>query len=191
VVSNEFLRAQFHLTAFFRLQPRSLNSVGQYRQVSVNITDAVIEWNCHKSNNANADDIFNRDRYFQKRQEIIVTHLPDKFANLFGNLPSSRPSRTAFPSPVQTESSSVRPDDVLGLDESERILPVGAESGEDDPESSVSVRQVGPFSIPLKDIELVPEREVLQDQRAAGPQGREERSEKDEYHRGNDIMEAP
>ena len=34
-------------------------------------------------------------------------------------------------------------------------------------------------------------REVLQDQRTVGPQRREQRAEKDEYHRGYDIMELP
>jgi hypothetical protein len=47
-----------------------------------------------------------------------------------------------------------------------------------------------PSGVPLQNLDLMTEREVLQGQLAAGLQGREERSEKDEYHGGHDTMRS-
>ena len=54
------------------------------------------------------------------------------------------------------------PDNGLGLDNGQPISPVGPDSGQDDPKGPVSVRQAGSFRVPLEDIELMAECEVLQ-----------------------------
>jgi hypothetical protein len=82
-------------------------------------------------------------------------------------------------------------DDGVGLDESERHSPVGPDPRQDHPEGSIPIRQARPFGIPLQDVELMSKREVLQDQRAVGLHRREQRSEKDEYHTGYDMMKLP
>jgi hypothetical protein len=122
---------------------------------------------------------------------VRLRHLSDEITDVLGNPPPTRPSRSALPSPVQSESSPLPLDDGLGLDNGQRLSPIGPNTREDDAQGSVSVRQAGPFSIALQDTELVAKNEVLQQQRAMGLQGREERSEKDEYQRGYDMMEAP
>jgi len=47
------------------------------------------------------------------------------------------------------------------------------------------------FSIPLKDMELMTERKVLQGQCPVRLQRGEQRAEKDEYHTDYDIVESP
>ena len=59
---------------------------------------------------------------------VDLGHLADEITDVLGNRPPTRPSRTAFPSPVETKPSPVPPDDGLGLDEGERLSPVGPES---------------------------------------------------------------
>jgi hypothetical protein len=65
---------------------------------------------------------------------------------------------------------------------------VGPDSRQNDPQRPVANRQAGPFRIPLQDIELMTEREVLQNQRTVGPQRREQRAEKDEYQAIHDTI---
>ena len=50
-------------------------------------------------------------------ERIIAGHLPVEIVDFLGDLPSSRPSRTAFPSPVESESSSVPSNDGVRLDD--------------------------------------------------------------------------
>ena len=89
--------------------------------------------------------------HLEQLAKAFEVEIPD----LFGDLLSPRPLRPALPSPVQPESSPVPPDDSLGSDEGQRFLPIAPESRQDHPERSIPVRQAGPFSIPLQDIELM------------------------------------
>ena len=93
---------------------------------------------------------------------VGLRHLADEITDVRGNRPPTRPPGSALPSPVQTEPSPVPSDDGLGLDEGQRLSPVGPDSGQNDPQGSVSVRQAGSFRVPLEDIELMAECEVLQ-----------------------------
>ena len=83
------------------------------------------------------------------------------------------------------------PDDGLGLDQCQRLLPISPVSRQENPKGSISIREVGPFCVSFQDFELMPEREVFQGQYPAGPQRGEQRAEQDEYHRGYDMMESP
>jgi hypothetical protein len=58
------------------------------------------------------------------------------------------------------------PDDGVWLDEGQRLSPISPEPRQDHPEGSIPVRQAWPFSISLQDIELMPEREIFQNQLA-------------------------
>jgi hypothetical protein len=63
-------------------------------------------------------------------------------------------------------------------------------SQQENPEGSISIREVGPFCVSFQDFELMPERKVFQDQCAVGPQRGEQRAEKDEYHGSYDIIKS-
>jgi hypothetical protein len=76
------------------------------------------------------------------------------------------------------------------LDEGERLSPIAPEPRQEDPEGSISNREVGLFGVSIQDIELMPERKVFQGQCAVGPQGRDEGVKKGEYHRSDDITES-
>jgi hypothetical protein len=53
-------------------------------------------------------------------------------------------------------------------------------SQQENPEGSISIREVGPFCVSFQDFELMPERKVFQDQCAVGPQRRDEGAKKNE-----------
>jgi hypothetical protein len=110
---------------------------------------------------------------------VGLRHLADKITDLGGNSAPSGPPRSALPLPVHAETEFLPLDDGLGLDEGQRPSPIGPDSRKDD--------QKGPVSV--QDIELVTEREVFQDQRAMELQGRQQRAEQDENHRGYDTMQ--
>jgi len=99
---------------------------------------------------------------------IISRHLPDEITDFLVDLSSARPPRSALPSPVQSESPAVPPNDGVRLDHDQPTSPVGPNSRQDDPQGSISIRQAGSFGIPLEDIELMTECEVLQDQCTVG-----------------------
>jgi len=79
-------------------------------------------------------------------------------------------------------------DDGFGLDYGQRILPVVLGSRQNDPQRSVSVRQLRSFDIPLEDIELMTECEVLQNESLVGFQRRQQRAEKIGNHGSYDII---
>ena len=79
---------------------------------------------------------------------IMSGHLADEITDLGGNPAPTRPSRTAFPSPVEAKPSPVPPDDGLGLDDGQRMSPVGPDSGQYDPQRSIPIGQAGPFGGP-------------------------------------------
>lgn len=68
------------------------------------------------------------------------------------------------------------PDDGLGLDEGKRLSPVGPDSGQYDPQRSIPIGQGQSVGIPLQNIELMTQREVLEDQRPSRPERREQRT---------------
>jgi hypothetical protein len=85
---------------------------------------------------------------------------------------------------------SVPSDDGVGLDEGERLSPVGPETGQNNPKGSAPIGQAGPFGVPLQDIELMTKRKVFQDQCASGLQSGDQPAEKDECHESYDIMKS-
>ena len=70
---------------------------------------------------------------------VFAGHLPDEITDLFGNLPSSQPLRSTLPFPLQTKPSPVPSGDGLGLDEGQRLSPVGPKSRQYDPKGSIPV----------------------------------------------------
>jgi len=82
-------------------------------------------------------------------------------------------------------------DDGLGLDQCQRLSPIGPVSQQENPEGSISIRQAGRFGVSFEDFKLMSKRKVFQGQCASGLQRREQYAEKDEYHTGYDIMELP
>jgi hypothetical protein len=56
----------------------------------------------------------------------------------------------------------------FGLDEDQRISPVSPETAEENPECAVTVLQVGTLVTSAKDLELVAEGDVLENERLTG-----------------------
>jgi hypothetical protein len=81
-------------------------------------------------------------------------------------------------------------DDGLGLDQCQRLSPIGPVSQQENPEGSVSIREAGLFGVSLEDFKLMTKRKVFQGQCAVGPQDRDEGAKKDEYHGRDDIIES-
>jgi hypothetical protein len=79
------------------------------------------------------------------------------------------------------------PDEGFGLDEGKRLSPLGPDSGQNDPEGSVSVRQAGLSGAPMQKLDLMTQREVFQGQRPAGSHGWDKRAENSGYHGANDM----
>ena len=76
----------------------------------------------------------------------------------------------------------------FGLDQGQRFSSVGPDYRSYNPKNSVTSLQLAFLRLPFEDVELMAKREVLKDQRAVGPQDRDEGAKKDEYHRSDDII---
>jgi hypothetical protein len=121
---------------------------------------------------------------------VGLGHLADEIADVYRHLRSSGPSRSALPFPVQPEPSSVPSDDGFGLDQCQRLSPIGPVSQQENPEDSVPIGQARPFRVSFQDIELMTERKVFQGQCASGLQRGEQRAEENENHGSDDIIES-
>ena len=94
-------------------------------------------------------------------------YLTNQFSNFTRHRWSSRPSISALPSPVQPEPLLVPADDGLRLDDEEGSTPLRPDAAEDIPEGSISPAKGWSGRIALKDLDLVTEGCILQDQGSA------------------------
>ncbi len=82
---------------------------------------------------------------------------------------------------IASEPRAVPPDNGLRLHDDEDVVPVRLDSSQKNPEAAVDIREARPFHRALEDDELLPECEILEGQRAA----RFERRNEGAKERGN------
>jgi len=66
--------------------------------------------------------------------------------------------------------------DRIGPDNQQMPAPIAPESRQENPEEAIPILQLRPLSSPIADLELMPESEVLQEQRAVSLEPRKERA---------------
>ena len=98
-------------------------------------------------------------------------HLADEFPDIWGNRRSPLSLSTACPGPVQPETLSVPSDDGVGLHHDQATGPVLPEPGQQHPQESVALLQIGTLDTALQNGDLMAQREVLKGQASAGRQG--------------------
>jgi len=79
--------------------------------------------------------------------------------------------------PVQAESCLVPTHHGFGRDRNEGLLPSGPESADGDPEELIEEAEDRPWTAPLQHRELLPEREILQEEMPTTAQRANKRSE--------------
>ena len=83
------------------------------------------------------------------------------------------------------------PDDRLGLNEGEGVSPAAPQSVQEDPDQPVGGSEAWPRRGALEDGQLVPQREVLEDQGAAGSEHAKEACEDEGDHAGHHRSGRP
>jgi hypothetical protein len=56
----------------------------------------------------------------------------------------------------------------IGLHDDQRSFPVGQQFSQENPDSPVTILQAWAFLLATEDLELMPQRDILQNQRSAG-----------------------
>jgi hypothetical protein len=111
---------------------------------------------------------------------ILRDHLEDEISDLLRNRLSAYPlPRPGDQTPVQAKASSVPANYGLGSDEDERFVPAGPEPPSSDPEKLVQGAESGSGMASRQDRELLPEREILQNQALMGAKETNQSSEPD------------
>src|SRR6266516_3824317 len=119
---------------------------------------------------------------------VGLRHRADERADVRGDGRSTE-TATAFPSPIESEATTVPGDYSVGLDYDDGRSPRAPDPRQPDPQESVSLAQTDPSATgSLKDLELVSQREDLELQYRSGAQRQsdslEQRNE-DGQHRGS------
>ena len=92
---------------------------------------------------------------------------------------SASPAPPREPVPIQLEPGAMPPDDGVRLHEHQHVRPARPKPAQHDPESAVGGTDARRPPSRLERRELLPERQVLQCQVAAKPEGRDEGDERD------------
>ena len=92
---------------------------------------------------------------------VLLRHAPNQNTDLIGDL---RPAaaRAGSPTPVETETGAVPPDDRLGLHDDEDVRPTGPKAAEGRPEESVQGIQFRVPTFAVEHRDLLPQSENLQ-----------------------------
>ena len=112
-------------------------------------------------------------------------HVADQLANLRGNAWATRPQSPTPPRPVASEAGTVPTHYGVGFDDHEDLRPVGPESAQEHPKATVQIRELWPFHRALEHGELLPKSEILERQRAACFERRDEGAQKQPDHDGD------
>ena len=123
---------------------------------------------------------------------VLSNHPEDQLSNLLRCLfsPSLRPdSRNQLP--IQAESGPVPPDDRFRSDDNEVLLPAGPNSASNYPEELIKQTEDRPRTAPLQHSELLPKREVFQDQMPTATKHASKRSEqeKEQIEHGTELYQ--
>ena len=118
-------------------------------------------------------------------QGVGLSHPADERANLRGGHRAAGPVPPALPGPDEPEAGALPADDGLGLDDGDDLRPAVPEAGEQDPEHPVGGAQAWTRRGALEDSQLVPQREVLEHQGAAGSEQAEKACEDEGNHAGH------
>lgn len=110
--------------------------------------------------------------------------VPDQLAYFGSDARSAGTTSPGIPCPVASEPRPVPLDDRLGLHDDEDLVPVGPDSVQQHPETTVQIRESRPFCRAMEDGELLSPGEILESQRAARSESREERAKKRRNHAG-------
>jgi hypothetical protein len=97
----------------------------------------------------------------------------------------------ALPGPEDLEAGPLPSDHGSGLDDGDGIRPAGPQAGQQDPAQPVGPPQPWAPRGPLEDGQLVPQREVFEDQGAVGPDLAEEADEDEGDHAGHHRSGRP
>jgi hypothetical protein len=96
---------------------------------------------------------------------VLGKHPEDQLPNFFRRLssPNLRPD-SGDQTPVQTEAGPVPADHRFWGDDDKGLLPTGPDSPSNYPEEFIEEAEDRPWTAPLQHRELLPEREILQDE---------------------------
>ncbi len=117
-------------------------------------------------------------------ERIGLAHLPDQLAYFARDAGSSGPTSLALPRPIASELGAVPPDHRLGFHDDEDPSPVSPDSAQKHAEPAVHIREPRPFHGTMEDGELLPKSEILESQRVARFERRDERAKKQPNHAG-------
>jgi hypothetical protein len=109
---------------------------------------------------------------------VLGDYLEDQLPNFFRgpSPPDWRPDSGNQP-PIQTESRSVPTDYGFGRDDDEGLLPTGPGLPSNYPEELIEEAEDRPWTAPLQHSELLPEREILEDEMPTATKRASKRSE--------------
>lgn len=109
---------------------------------------------------------------------VLDDHQKDQLPHFFPRLssPNLRPYSGDQP-PIQTEAGPVPADHRFRGDHDEGLLPTGPDSPSNYPEEFIDEAQDRPWTAPLQHTELLPEREILQDEMPTTTKRASKRSE--------------
>jgi len=111
---------------------------------------------------------------------VLNNHPENQFSNFVRCLSSpDGPPDFGDQLPVQAESCLVPTHHGFGRDRNEGLLPSGPESADGDPEELIEEAEDRPWTAPLQHRELLPEREILQEEMPTTAQRANKRSEPD------------
>jgi hypothetical protein len=97
-----------------------------------------------------------------------VGHLADEVAEIALQLRSTDPAAATLAFPEGSKAASMPANHRIGLHDDQRSFPIGQQSTQENPESSVTILQAWAFLLAAENLELVPQRDILQNQRSAG-----------------------
>ena len=119
---------------------------------------------------------------------VLKNHSEDQLPNFFRRLPSSNPRPDSGDQPpIQTEAGPVPADYRFWSDNDEGLLPTGPDSPSNYPEEFIEEAEDRPWTAPLQHSELLPEREILQDEMPTTTKRASKRSEPEK----NQIEHGP
>ena len=122
---------------------------------------------------------------------VGTTHSSDERSDLWGDVRAAWPVPAALPGPEELEAGPLPPDHGCGLNDGHRIRPAAPQAGQQDPEQPVGGSQPWTRRGALEDGQLVPQREVLEHQGAAGSQHAEEACDDEGDHAGHHRSGRP
>jgi hypothetical protein len=123
----------------------------------------------------------------QRPPSWILNHHPeDQLTNLLRSLfsPNFRPDFGDMP-PIQAESGPVPANHCFRGDDNEGLLPTGPDSPSNYPEEFIEEAEDRPWAVPLQHSELLPEREILQDEMPTATKHASKRSEPEKKQIGH------